>query len=258
MSNFPGGYDEYGQYDPNRQAPRQSSGCLRGCGIAAIILVILLAILIGIGVWFYNQIAKGVTQDPEEVLRRLRERFPTAQMPAGYTGRAGFRLKMGFEIDLLVFAKGDAEIGEEGNIAAGNAMILFHAKVPGEGNANVNINPMNERNRVVEKKPFPLRVGDYRFEASWQKVAAKDGPQNQTKSQIEVWLSPDTVLIMQGDDDDVDETSLREFLLTIAKDCRSARRVKDDDAAEDNPAPKKQSTPTKPSKPAKEDADPQS
>ena len=246
MSNYPGGYDEYGQYDPHWQPPRQSSGCLRGCGIAAIILLILLAILIGVGVWFFNLLAKGVTQDPEEVLRRLHERFPTAQLPAGYTGRAGFRFNMGFEIELLVFARGDAEVDEEGGIESGQALVLFHAKVPGEGNANVNINPLSEKTRIIEKKPYPLRVGDYHFEASWQKVANRDGPQNRTKAQIEVWLNPETVLIMQGDGDEVDETSLRAFLLTIAKDCRSARRVKDEDAPEDKPAPKKQPAATKP------------
>jgi hypothetical protein len=185
-------------------------------------LFLLLAGLVAAGFWFFNQIMKGITEDPTEVMRRLKEQFPTAELPPGFTARAGFRMRMVIEIDLLIFAKGEAQVDEEGGIVAANAMLLFRAKVPGDQPQDMAFDHFGRQQRLIEKRPYPLRVDGYEFESYWQKIVDRN---QLTRVQIAVVLHPDTILVMQGDAENVDEKALRQFLKTIAPACRSAKRV---------------------------------
>lgn len=262
MSHYSDGYSNYGTYGDYSPPPPRSSGCFRGCLIAAVILFLLLAGLVGAGYWFYSQITKGVTVDPTEVMRRLKEQFPTAELPPGYSARAGFRFEMFIKLDLLIFAKAGAEIDEEGAIVSGDAMMLFQARVPGDQPPDLNFDQIGRQQRLVEKRPYPLRVDGYEFEASWQKTVDRD---QVTRVQIAVVLHPDTMLVMQGDAERVDEEALRLFLKSIAPACRSAKRIRPDkdaeqpaDAGADGPATKnknqKEAADKKNGVPAKQEA----
>lgn len=238
MSQYSDGYSDYGAYGDDSQRPPRSGGCFRGCLIAAAILFLIVAALVGAGYWFFNQIMKGITQDPVEVMRRLKEQFPTAELPPGYMALAGFRMRMIIELDLLIFAKGQAEIDEEGEVVSGDAMLLFRAKVPGDQPQHFAFDQVSQNQRLVEKRPYPLRVDGYEFEASWQKTVDRD---QKTRVQIAVDLHPDTRLVMQGDAERVDEKALLQFLKSIAPACRLAKRVqpgKDGDRPADQDVPK--------------------
>lgn len=233
MSNFPGGYDPYNP--DGYPAPRQSSGCMRGCVIAGIILLVLALIVGGAIWWFVNQIQKGVTDDPVEVERRLRERFPTADLPEGFVGRMGLRVRLFFEMDVMVFAKGELDV-EDGKIGEGAALILLSAKVPGNQQADINLENISQGGKVVEKRKMKFEVDDHYFDAFWQRVETQKG---RTITQLQVPLDENLIVVMQDSGDEVDEKALRHFLRSIAKDCPARKRLQaaPDDEPEKGEAP---------------------
>jgi hypothetical protein len=233
MSQQPPGYDFQHAYGPE---PRGSSGCMKGCMIAGIILLVIAAI-IGAGIWYlYSRIAGGVTQDPQEIAKRMLERYPTAKIPAGYEGRMGLRVKLVFEMDLMIFTKGDAEVNEEGQVFSGDSLIFMAMNMPGAKQEDIDQGLKNfNQGEIIEKRPYTVKAGEYEFKASWQKMKGRD---KQDHPQILVPLGGGAVIILQGTGEDIDEAALKEFLLSIAKDVPAAKKT-GDQPPEKNPAEKK-------------------
>ncbi len=217
------GYERQFSYEP---APKKR-GCSRGCGIAAIILVVLAVVVIGTAIRFFRQIMKVLTNDPQEIVKQLHERFPTAKLPQGYQGKFGIHIKLIVEIDMMVFATDAAEVDEEGHIISGDSLLVFFMDVPGAGedDLEVNFQTMNKDGQVIERRPHRLRAGDYEFEGFLQTVQQRRDQQRIRSQQILVPLSPTSMAIMQSTGEKVDEAALVEFLTSIAKDCPTAKKV---------------------------------
>lgn len=229
MSNDFSQYDQSHQYDnaPQRSEPRKS-GCGKGCLIAFVILGILTALFVGGLLWIGHTVAKGLTNDPTEILGRLKQHFPTAQLPEGYRGIFGLKFDIWLEMDLMIFGADDAEVEETGEVKSGNSLMLFSIKAPGMKPEQLEdgMHVSNNGGKVIEKKPYPVRVGNYEFEGYLQKVLRHGDDENRkVYAQLLIHLGNSTMLVMQGDQDKIDETALRQFLATIAKDCPNAKRL---------------------------------
>lgn len=226
-------FDQQQQFD-NPPAPpsRQGSGCGKGCLIALIILGVLALLFIGGFAWMVNHIIQNTTQDPKEIASRLKEVYPTAQLPAGYDGRVALKFDIWkVKLDLMVFTTEDADVEDNAEVVTGNSLLLFSFKVPGMNQDELE-NSMqvgNNGGTVIEKKEYKVRAGEYQFDGFLQKVQRRrDGQERRTYTQVLVPLGNSTMLVMQSDKDKVDETALRQFLQSIAKDCPTATKVEPD------------------------------
>ena len=176
-----------------------------------------------------NHIIQNTTQDPKEIASRLKEVYPTAQLPAGYSGRKALKADIWkVKLDLMVFTTDDADVEENAEVVTGNSLLLFSFKVPGMDQEELE-NSMqvgNNGGTVIEKKEYKVRAGEYQFDGFLQKVQRRrDGQERRTYTQVLVPLGNSTMLVMQSDKDKVDETALRQFLQSIAKDCPTATKV---------------------------------
>ncbi|MBL8821134.1 MAG: hypothetical protein JNJ77_01005 [Planctomycetia bacterium] len=225
-------YDQKPPFDggfPQTAAPvqqRGSSGCGKGCLIALVILLILAGVLVGVGIWVFNHVAKGITQNPEEIAQRLKQRFAGAVIPEGYRGLIGIKFALGFEMDLMIFGKENADIDEEGKVVSGDTMMLFSFSVPGMKQDDLEdaLQSTNQNGKVIEKQPYTVKAGEYEFEGSKQKVQNRRGEERQTVNQIIVPLGNSTMVVMQSNEQ-VDEESLQAFLKSVAKESPSARKT---------------------------------
>lgn len=224
---------DFNQYDQPRfgyeEPVKGKSGCGKGCMIALIVLGVLLAIIIGLVIWVVRHVSAGMTVDPVEITKRLKERFPTAEMPADYAGKAAFKFSIGFEMDMMAFGNDDADVDEAGGIASGNALILFSFKVPGMNQEDLEdaMQAGSNGGKIIEKRPYPVRVGEYEFDGYRQKVQRRRGGEQHVYTQVIVPLGNSTMVVMQSDDDKVDEAALKQFLKSIVKDCPTARKVEE-------------------------------
>lgn len=235
-------YDQNTQFDggfPQQSAPMQprSSGCGKGCMIALLILLVLVGILVGVGIWVFNRVAKGITDNPQEIAQRLQQRFAGAELPEGYRGLVGIRFDLGLEMDMMIFGKEDAAVDDEGEVITGNTLILFSFKLPGMQQEELEdaLQAGNNGGKVVEKMPYTLRSGEYEFDAFKQKVQKRRGEDRLVFNQILVPLGNSTVVVMQSNQNDkVDEEALKTFLKSVAKDCPAARKPGKEKNSEDN------------------------
>jgi hypothetical protein len=224
---------EFSQYDQPRneyEAPvRKKSGCSKGCLIVLIILGVIMAVLIGVVFWVVRHVSQGMSQDPIEIAKRLKEQYPTAELPGGYEGKFAIKSTIILDINMLIFARENADIDEEGEIITGDFMILFSVKMDGMQPEELEeaMESTNKGGKVVEKKPYPIKTGEYEFEGSMQKVQKRRNGELQKFTQLVVPLGNSTLLIMQGDNDKVDEEALKKFLLSIAKDCPTAKKAEE-------------------------------
>lgn len=215
-------------YPPGYQPAPRKSGCGRGCIIGIIILVVLGALFIGGLLWIGHTVAQGMTNDPVEVNKRLKQRFPTAQLPPGYSGMFGLKFDLWLEMNMMVFGDNEAEVAETGEALSGSVMLLFSVKAPGLTAEQLEDGLKITRNdgKVIEKKPYTLRVDNYEFAGAFQKIMRDvDGQGQITLSQVLLPLGDSTMLVMQSDQDKIDEAALRRFLSSIASDCPAARRL---------------------------------
>ncbi len=223
-------FDQPQQFDkPPAPPTRQGSGCGKGCLIALIILGVLAILFIGGFAWMVNHIIQNTTQDPKEIASRLKEVYPTAQLPAGYSGRIALKADIWkVKLDLMVFTTDDADVEDNAEVVTGNSLLLFSFKVPGMDQEELE-NSMqvgNNGGTVIEKKAYKVQAGEYLFDGFLQKVQRRrNGQERRTYTQVLVPLGNDTMLVMQSDKDKVDETALRQFLQSIAKDCPTATKV---------------------------------
>jgi hypothetical protein len=202
---------------------------MKGCLIAfAIVVVAIVAIVIAV-IWFVRDLAKGITNDPQEVVKQLHERYPTAQIPDGYEGKMGMHIKFIFDMHMVILGKDNAEVNEGGHGFSGDLLMLFSVSVPGakEEDLEKSLAQMNQGGEVIEKHRYTVRAGDYEFEGFKQTMERRAGGERIKSPQILVQLGPSSFVIMQGTDDGVDEAALREFLSSIAKDCPMAKKVGD-------------------------------
>jgi hypothetical protein len=237
MSQSPPGYDFQDAYAPEPRSGGGGGGCMKGCMIAGVILLVI-AVLIGAGIWWLGrQLTSGVTRDPQEISKRLQERYPTAKIPAGYEGKVGMRIKLVFEMDLMVFTKGDAEVGDEGQVFAGDSLMFMSMNVPGAKQEDIDrgMQGMNQ-GEVVVKRPYTVKAGEYEFKASYQKMKGRN---NEEHPQIVVPLGGGAVVVMQGTGEEVDEAALKEFLLSIAKDVPAAKKAGEKELEKKEPEKKK-------------------
>jgi hypothetical protein len=225
-------YDQQQQFDnasPPVAAPREKSGCGKGCLIGLVILGILMALFIGGFIWVVNHIVENMTEDPKEIASRLREVYPTAQLPAGYSGRVALKFDIWkVKMDMMIFTTDDAEVAEDAEVVTGNSLILFSFKMPGMNQEELenSLQISNNTGIVIEKKPISIRAGEYVFEGFKQKVQRhREGEERRTYQQILLPLGNATMLMMQSDKDQVDENALKQFLFSIAKDCPNATKV---------------------------------
>lgn len=247
-------YAYEGNFDPDpRPRKRGGSGCLKGCLIAGGILAVL-GVLVVIGVvWMVNRVAKGITDDPQELAQRLKQRFPTAVLPQGYEGKMGIKFNLfGVEMDLMVFGKGQAQVGEEGQVISGDALLIASINVPGAKQDDLEeaVQGINRKGKVVEKKRYTIQAGGYEFEGFWQTVEHREGGVVVKQPQVLIPLGGGTMAIMQGTDDQVDEEALKEFLASIAKDVPTAKHMGEKGPEKQAPAKK---APTKTEQPPKKD-----
>lgn len=222
-------YDQPQQFDVQPIPPsRQSTGCGKGCLIAFIILGVLAALFVGGLFWVWNHFAQNITQDPQEIASRLKEIYPAGQLPPGYGGKVAIKFDIWIKMELMVFTTEDADIEESGEVVTGNSMLLFSFKVPGMNQEDLE-NSMqigNNGGTVIEKKEYKVRAGEYEFDGFLQKVQRRrEGQERRTYSQLLVQLGNASMLLMQSDKDKVDEAALKQFLLSIAKDCPAARKL---------------------------------
>jgi len=221
-------YDQQQQFDntPPAAAPRQRSGCGKGCLIGLVILGILTALFVGGFIWIVNHIVQNMTEDPKEITSRLKEIYPTARLPEGYSGRIAMKADFWkVKMDMMVFTTDDADVAPNAEVVTGNSMILFSFKMPGMNQEELEnaLQISNNTGTVVEKKPVSIRAGEYEFAGFQQKVQRRrEGEERRTYTQIILHLSDATMLMMQSDKDHADETALKQFLLSIAKDCPNA------------------------------------
>ncbi|MFT3879093.1 MAG: hypothetical protein QM703_05455 [Gemmatales bacterium] len=222
-------YDQQQQFDntpPAVTPPRQSSGCGKGCLIGLIILGILTALFVGVFAWLVNHMVENLTEDPKEIASRLKAIYPTAKLPADYTGRVALKFDIWkVKMDMMVFTTDDADVAENAEVVSGNAMILFSFKMPGMNQEELenSLQISNNTGTVIEKKPIKIRAGQYEFSGFRQKVQRhREGEERRTYSQILLPLGNNTLLMMQSDKEQVDEAGLKQFLLSIAKDCPNA------------------------------------
>lgn len=224
-------YDQQQQFDntPPVAAPRQKSGCGKGCLIGLVILGILTALFVGGFAWVVNHIVQNMTEDSKEIASRLKEIYPTARLPEGYSGRMAMKVDFWkVKMDMMIFTTDDADVAEDAEVVTGNSMILFSFKMPGMNHEELenSLQISNNTGTVIEKKPITIRAGEYEFTGFRQKVQRRrDGEEKRTYTQIILPLSNATMLMMQSDKDNVDETALKQFLLSIAKDCPNASRI---------------------------------
>lgn len=222
-------YDQQQQFDnapPPVAAPREKSGCGKGCLIGLIILGILLALFVGGFAWVVNHIVQNMTEDPKEITSRLKEIYPTAQLPADYSGRVALKFDIWkVKMDMMIFTTGDADVAEDAEVVTGNSLILFSFKMPGMNQEELenSLQISNNTGTVIEKQPVKIRAGNYEFTGFKQKVQRRRADEERrTYSQILLPLGNNTMLMMQSDKDQVDEVALKQFLLSIAKDCPNA------------------------------------
>jgi hypothetical protein len=223
--------NDFSQYDQSHQSPQsppsQKSGCGKGCLIVILILGAMIALFVGALLWIGHHVAQGMTNDPTEIANRLKERFPTAQLPPGYTGKFGMKFAIWLEMDMMIFGAADAEIEESGEVLNGKTLLLFSMKAPGMSPEQLEdgMQISNNGGKVIEKRPYPIRTGDYEFEGYLQKIQRSgDGQGRRTFLQLLVPLGNSTMLVMQSNNDTIDEPALKQFLLSIAKDCPNARK----------------------------------
>lgn len=222
-------YDQQQQFDnapPSAPSPQPKSGCGKGCLIGLVILGILTALFVGGFVWVVNHIVQNMTDDPKEIATRLKEIYPGAKLPEGYSGRVALKFDIWkVKMDMMIFATDDADVAEDAEVVTGNSMILFSFNVPGMNQEELenSLQISNNTGTVIEKKPVTIRVGDYEFAGYQQKVQRRrGGEQKRTYQQILLPLGNATMLMMQSDKNQVDEAALKQFLLSIAKECPNA------------------------------------
>lgn len=227
---------DFSQYDQQQQeygnqppvAQRQGGGCRRGCFIGLIVIGVLLAVLIGLFVWIVKEVAEGITQDPQEISKRLLQQFPAAKVPEDYEGKVGIRVDFIVKYHRLVFGKDETVVSEDGRVEHGDAIVLFTFDMPGmrEEDMEDAVMAANEGDKVMEKREHRVQAGEYVFDGFMQKVQGRRGGGGPKFSmQLLVPLGNGMVLIMQGGRDKVDEVALASFLASIAKDCPSARKA---------------------------------
>lgn len=226
-------YDQQQQFDnpPPISAPPQRSGCGKGCLIGLVVLGILMALFVGGFAWVVNHIVQNMTEDPKEIASRLKEIYPTAQLPADYSGRMALKFDIWkVKMDMMIFTTDDADVAEDAEVVTGNSLILFSFKMPGMNQEELenSLQISNNTGTVIEKKPIKIRVGEYEFTGFKQKVQRhREGEVRRTYTQILLPLGNNTMLMMQSDKDQVDEASLKQFLLSIAKECPNALVVEE-------------------------------
>ncbi|HQR06058.1 MAG TPA: hypothetical protein PLN21_04505 [Gemmatales bacterium] len=232
MSNDFSQYDQQQNFDsapPPVTAPRQSSGCGKGCLIGLIILGILMALFVGGFIWMVNHIVQNMTDDPKEIASRLKEIYPTARLPEAYSGRVALKFDIWkVKMDMMIFTTDDADVAEDAEVLTGNSLILFSFKMPGMNQEELenSLQISNNTGTVIEKKPVKIQAGEYEFAGFRQKVQRRrEGEEKRTYYQILLPLGNATMLMMQSDKDQVDEVALKQFLLTIAKDCPNASMI---------------------------------
>jgi len=223
-------FDQQQQFD-NPPAPpsRQGGGCGKGCLIALVILGVMAAVFVGGIVSVVNHIIQNTTQDPKEIASRLKEVYPTAQLPASYSGRIALKIDIWkVKMDMMAFTTDDADVEDNGEVVTGNSLLLFAFKAPGMDQEELenSIQVGNNSGTVIEKREYKVRAGQYQFDGFLQKVQRrKEGQERRIYSQILVPLGNSTMLVMQSDKDKVDEAALQQFLQSIAKDCPTATLV---------------------------------
>jgi hypothetical protein len=214
------------QFRPAAAPPKK--GCNRGCLILLILLGLIVAGLVGMFVWLLQNIASGMTNDPQVIAKRLTDWFPKAKLPHGYEGMVGLKVTVFLDMDLLVFGKDDTQVQETGEVLTGDALVLFSFKVPGVREIDMAeaLDAGNNGGKLIEKKPLTLKAGEYEFSASMHKVL-RDTGNNEKKVfyQIIVPLGNDSVVMIQNDQEKLDQAGLEEFLKSIAPDCPVARKV---------------------------------
>lgn len=233
---------DFSQYDQSpfdsEQSQRSSgstssrpSGCGKGCLIGLVVLGILIALFVGGLLWIGHHVAQGMTNDATEIAGRLEKLFPAAKLPAGYSGKFAMKFAIWIEMDVLIFGSPEAEVEESGEVTGGSTLMLFSLKAPGMTPEQLEdgMQISNNGGKVIEKKPYPVRVGNFEFDGSLQKVQRREeGQDRKMFLQLLVPLGNSTLLVMQSDGDKIDEPALQHFLLSIAKDCPSAKKLNQD------------------------------
>ncbi len=228
MSRYDDLHDEsWRRYPPDDQEGPRRGGCFWGCLIVLVLIVLLILGVVGFFFWIAHNISSGMTQDPQEIMQRLRDRFPEAKLPEGFEPRAALKMTAILQMDLLVFGMAEAQVDESGEVHAGDALMLFSFKVPGVDEVEMEeaLEAGGRGGKLLEKRQRTFKAGEYEFDGWIQKVQRRgaDG-QASVHHQLLVPLGNNTVLILQSDREAPEEAALLQFLESIAKDCPAARK----------------------------------